>query len=189
VVDNDIKAFFQTQLTSLAKNRSDCDSIDDWPSSSDIAILCKKAAGFFIYASTVIKFVQSKYDPPTERLALITSLPESTVEEGKYGVDQLYIKVLEQAFYDVHANNIQLYSRFRSVVGMVSLIFNPLSVNGVSDLLKNPHSLSGIPSILRSLHSVLLLPENKEDPIHIFHKSFPDFLVDPERCARMKDSS
>jgi hypothetical protein len=182
VVDNDIKAFFQTQLTSLAKNRSDCDSIDDWPSSSDIAILCKKAAGFFIYASTVIKFVQSKYDPPTERLALITSLPESTVEEGKYGVDQLYIKVLEQAFYDVHANNIQLYSRFRSVVGMVSLIFNPLSVNGVSDLLKNPHSLSGIPSILRSLHSVLLLPENKEDPIHIFHKSFPDFLVDPEQC-------
>jgi hypothetical protein len=182
VVDSDIKIFFQTRLTSLAKNRSDCDSMEDWPSSSDIEILCKKAAGFFIYASTVVKFVESKYDPPAERLALITSLPDSTVEEGKSGVDQLYIKVLEQAFYDVHAENTQLYSRFRSVVGMVLLVFNPLPINGLSDLLKNSHPSSGVPSIMRSLHSVLLVPDNKEDPIHIFHKSFPDFLTDPGRC-------
>jgi hypothetical protein len=74
-VDNDIKLFFQTQLASLAKNRSDCDLLDEWPSSSDIEVLCKKAAGFFIYASTVVKFVVSEYDPPPEKLALITSLP------------------------------------------------------------------------------------------------------------------
>jgi hypothetical protein len=101
MVDNDIKIFFQTRLASIAKNRSDCDLMDDWPSSSDIEILCKKAAGFFIYASTVVKFVASEYDPPVERLALITSLPRSTIEEGKSGVDQLYIKVLEQAFRDM----------------------------------------------------------------------------------------
>jgi hypothetical protein len=29
---------------------------------------------------------------------------------------------------------------------------------------------------------VLLVPDNKEDPIRIFHKSFPDFLTDPQRC-------
>jgi hypothetical protein len=40
----------------------------DWPSSSDIEILCKKAAGFFIYASTVVKFVDSELDPPSEDL-------------------------------------------------------------------------------------------------------------------------
>jgi hypothetical protein len=182
LVDSDIKIFFQTQLTSLAKNRSDCDSMDDWPSSSDIDILCKKAAGFFIYASTVIKFVEFKYDTPAERLALITSLPESTVEEGKSGVDQLYIKVLEQAFYDVHTDNTQLYSRFKSVVGSVLLILNPLSINGLSELLKESYPSSGIPSILCSLHSVLLVPENKEEPIHIFHKSFPDFLMDLKQC-------
>ena len=182
VVDSDIKLFFQTQLASLAKNRSDCDLVDDWPSLFDIEVLCKKAAGFFIYASTVVKFVTSKYNPPVERLALITSLPRSTIEEGKSGVDQLYIKVLEQAFHDTHPDNNQLYSRFRSVVGTVSLIFDPLSINGLSELLKKSHLSSGVPSIVRSLHSVLLVPDNKEDPIHIFHKSFPDFLTDPERC-------
>jgi hypothetical protein len=182
VVDNDIKLFFQTQLASLAKNRSDCDLIDEWPSSSDVEVLCKKAAGFFIYASTVVKFVASGYDPPPERLTLITSLPRTTIGEGKSGVDQLYIKVLEQAIHDTYADNSQLYSRFRSVVGTVLLLFNPLSVNGLSGLLKKSHPPSGVPSIIRSLHSVLLVPANIEDPIQIFHKSFPDFLTDPQRC-------
>jgi hypothetical protein len=182
VVDNDIKLFFQTKLTSLAKNRSDCDLTDEWPSSSDVEVLCKKAAGFFIYASTVVKFVASKYDPPPERLTLITSLPRSTIGEGKSEVDQLYITVLEQAFHDTYADDSQLYSRFQSAIGTVLLLFNPLSVNALSDLLKKSHSSSGVPSIMRSLHSVLLVPDNKEDPIQIFHKSFPDFLTDPQRC-------
>ena len=182
VVDSDIKLFFQIRLASLVETRSDCDSMDDWPSSLDIEILCKKAAGFFIYASTVIKFVTSEYDSPAARLALITSLPGSTIGEGKSGVDQLYTKVLEQAFHDTNINNSQLYSRFRSVVGTVLLIFNPLSINSLSELLKGYHTSSGVPSIMRSLHSVLLIPDNKEDPIRIFHKSFPDFLTDPERC-------
>jgi hypothetical protein len=96
VVDSDIELFFQTQFTSLAKNRSDCDLTEDWPSSSDIKILCKKAAGFFIYASTVVKFVMlSKNCPPTEQLNQITSLPQSTFHEGRSGIDILYTQVLK----------------------------------------------------------------------------------------------
>ena len=179
-VGRDIELFFQTELTSLAKNRSDCDLTDGWPSSSDVGILCKKAAGFFIYASTVVKFVASESDLPTERLALITSLPESTTEEGKSGVDQLYIKVLEQASYGVRADKSQYYLRFRGVVGTVLLVFNPLSIEGLSELLKYP--ISHIRSTTRSLHSLLLIPEKADDPILTFHKSFPDFLMDPGRC-------
>ena len=182
IVDSDIKLFFQTRLANLAKNRSDCDLTDGWPKLSDIGVLCKKAAGFFIYASTVVKFVSSEYHPPARRLALITSLPRSTIGEGQSGVDQLYTKVLEQAFHNSFPDNNQLYSHFRSVVGTVFLISNPLSVNGLSELLKKSHPLLDVPSIMRSLHSVFLVPDNKEDPIHIFHKSFPDFLTDPERC-------
>jgi len=177
MVDSDIKLFFQTQLTNLIENRSDCDSTEDWPSSSDIEILCKKAAGFFIYASTVVKFVTSENNPPVKRLALITSLPQSTAEEGKSGVDQLYTKVLEQAFY---TDNSQHHSCFQAVVGAIVLIFNPLSIKGLSELLG--YDTSDIHSTIRSLHSILLIPEGTEDPILTFHKSFPDFLTDPERC-------
>jgi len=179
-VDGDIELFFWTELASLAKNRSDFDLTEGWPSSSDVGTLCKKAAGFFIYASTVVKFVASESDPPAERLALITSLPHSTTEEGKSGVDQLYIKVLQQAFCGVQADNSQHYLHFQAIVGTVLLAFNPLSVKGLSDLLEI--NTSHIRSTLRSLHSLLLVPDAIEDPIRIFHKSFPDFLMDPGRC-------
>jgi len=179
-VGRDIKLFFQTELTSLTKNRSDVDLTEGWPISSDMEILCKKAAGFFIYASTVVKFVASEGDPPTERLALITSLPDSTTEEGRSGVDQLYIKVLQQAFCGVPVGNSQRHLRFQLVVGTVLLTFNPLSIKGLSELLEVniPH----IHSTMRSLHSLLLVPGGTEDPIQVFHKSFSDFLTDPERC-------
>jgi hypothetical protein len=177
VVDSDIKLFFQTQLANLAEHRSDCNSTEDWPSSSEIEILCKKAAGFFIYASTVVKFIASEMDPPAEMLAIITSLPQSTAEEGMAGVDQLYIKVLQQVFQNVHTKTSQKYSRFRTVVGAVLLVFNPLSVKALSDLLRVPAT-----STLRPFHSLLLIPDSTEDPVHIYHKSFPDFLTNPKRC-------
>ena len=31
-------------------------------------------------------------------------------------------------------------------------------------------------------HSLLLVPDSTVDPICVFHKSFPDFLIDPDRC-------
>ena len=179
-VDRDIGLFFKTQLANLARDRSDFDLTEEWPSPSDVKILCKKAAGFFIYASTVVKFVASESDPLVERLALITSLPESTYEEGKSGVDQLYTKVLQQAFSHAHVDTHQKYLHFQIVVGTVLLLFNPLSMQGLSELMGS--NTQRIRSTVRSLHSLLLVPENIEDPIRIFHKSFPDFLTSSDRC-------
>ena len=177
-VDSDIKLFFRTKFTSLGKHRSDCNLAEDWPSSSDIQILCKKAAGFFIYASTVVKFVSSKNRAPTKQLQRIISLPQSTAHEGRSGIDLLYTKVLEQVIDDADAGDEELYSSFKTVVGAVLLVLNPLSVMALSDLLK----MSDISSTLRSLHSLLLVPTSETTPVRIFHKSFLDFLTDPTRC-------
>ena len=182
LVDSDIKLFFRTQLTSITKTRSDCDFTQDWPNSSDIDILCEKAAGFFIYASTAVKFVTSNNNrTPTEQLDRIISLPQSTAHEGRSGIDLLYTQVLEQAVDSMDADVEEMHFRFRTVVGAVLLVFNPLSVRALSDLLK----MSNISTTLRSLHSLLLVPdpEKTEDQIRPFHKSFPDFLVDPKRCG------
>ena len=180
-VDGDIRLFFKTQLADVAKNRSDYNLLGDWPSPSDLDVLCEKAAGLFIYASTVVKFVASKDHQPTERLTDIISLPQSTVEEGRSGVDQLYTEVLRQAFLNIRADDRRFYSRFRSVVGAVLLVFNPLSVTTLSDLL----GISHVSTTLRSLHSLLIIPTSEPDPtpIHALHKSFPDFLTDPGRCT------
>ena len=179
IVDNDIKLFFQTQLTNIAENRSDCDSTGDWPSLADVETLCRKAAGFFIYAATVVKFIASKNHKPTKQLNLIISFPQRTFHEGRSGIDLLYTQILEQAVNSVHMDDKELYSSFRTVVGAVLLVFNPLSVEALSDLLR----VSNISTTLRSLHSLLLVPSNNTSPIRTFHKSFPDFLTDQGRCT------
>ena len=180
LVDHDIKLFFKARLTDIAESRSDCDFTQEWPSSSDIDILCKKAAGLFIYASTVVKFVAFRHRTPTQQLDRIVSLPQSTAYEGRAGVDLLYTKILEQAAADVGTveDDEEIYSHFKTVVGAVLLVSNPLSANALSNLLRLPN----ISTTLHTLHSLLLIPESPEDPICTFHKSFPDFLTDPNRC-------
>ena len=181
-VDGDIKLFFEIRLGDIAKTRSDCDLTENWPSSYDIGVLCKKAAGLFIYASTVVKFVASPHHSPTERLTLVVSLRHSTAHEGKSGIDLLYTQVLEQAFDGADSDEQELYSGFKQVVGAVLLVFYPLSRKTLSELLKNCGTPSHISSTLRSLHSLLLVPTSEVDPIRTFHKSFPDFVTDRGRC-------
>ena len=183
-VDSDIRLFFKTQLTAIPKNRSDCDLLEEWPSLADLDTLCAKATGLFIYASTVVRFVASKDHQPSERLADIVALPQSTVEEGRSGLDQLYTEVLQQAFLGIRTDDGKFYSNFKSVVGAVILVFNPLPVTAFSHLLGG----SNISTALRSLHSLLIIPTSKLDPtpIHVLHKSFPDFLTDPHRCTNNK---
>jgi len=187
LVDVDIKLFFRTRLTETAKNRSHCNVTEGWPLSSDIDILCEKAAGLFIYASTVIKFVASRHYQPSKRLATLISLPQNTTHEGESGIDSLYTGILRHAYHDVTLDNQkpesqEVYHHFRSVVGAVLLAFNPLSMESLSDLLDDFDTPFDISTALGSLHSLLLIPDSIEDSIQVFHKSFPDFLIDPRRC-------
>jgi hypothetical protein len=179
-VDADIKLFLRAQLSDIIKKRSNSNLANDWPSNQEIDAVCKKAAGFFIYASTVVKFVTSQYHPPDERLTLIISLPHDTSHEGRSGIDFLYTQVLEQA---LSGGDRDFCLHFKQVVGAVVLIFYPLSVRALSDLLRNCGTTSRIYSTLRAFHSLLLIPDGMEEPVQIFHKSFPDFILDPERCT------
>ena len=186
-VDVDIRLFFRTRLTEIVKNRSHCNITEDWPLSSDIDILCKKAAGLFIYASTVIKFVASRYHQPSERLAILISLPQNTTHEGESGIDSLYTSILRHAYHGITPDSqkpecLEVYHCFRSAVGAVLLAFNPLSMSSLSDLLGDFNTPFHVSTTLGSLHSLLLIPDGIEDLIHVFHKSFPDFLMDPKRC-------
>ena len=179
-VDEDIKLYLRIYLTDIRTTRSDCEFPEEWPSSYDISILCKKAGGLFIYASTVVKFVASDYHLPTERLDLIILHSQVAAHEG--GIDLLYTKILELAFQGADPGDQEVYSRFRNVVGAVLLAFHPLSRKALSTLLRSCGTPSHISTTLRFLHSLLNVPENEDEPIRVFHKSFPDFLTDKTRC-------
>ena len=92
-VDKDIRLYLQETLTTVAKHRSDFDVSDPWPCDQDLTTLTKKSSGLFIFASTLVKFIESEYHGPDERLQLITAQSDSTVHEGGAGIDPLYTQV------------------------------------------------------------------------------------------------
>jgi hypothetical protein len=185
LVDVDIKLFFRTRLAEVARNWSHCGVTEGWPLSSDVDILCEKADGLFIYASTAVKFVASRHHQPTKRLTILVSLPQNTAHEGQSGINTLYTEILRQAYCDLDGDDQEVYQHFRSVVGAVLLAFNPLSTKSLSCLLRD-FDTPDISTALDPLHSLLLVPEVTEDPVRIFHKSFPDFLMDPKRCQDVR---
>ena len=177
-VDEEIRLYIKTRLTHLKRRRGGrCP--DEWPSSHDIDILCKKAAGLFIYASKVIKFVASENHLCNERLDLILS-PRGAAHE--LWIDPLYAQTLKLAFRGVVSGEEGPYSHFSTIVGTVLLAFYPPSIKTVSDLVRNYTTSSHISITLRSLNSLLNVPDSEDGPIRGFHESFTHFLTDRTRC-------
>ena len=124
-VDEDIRLYLQEKLTAVSKRRSDLDLSDPWPCGEDLTTLTKKSSGLFIFASTLVRFIESEHHEPNERLQLIITPSDSTIHEGRAGIDPLYTQILVQAFSDV--KDATVFANLRRVLGAVVLAFNPLS--------------------------------------------------------------
>ena len=177
-VDNDIQLYLTQKLTTIASQRSDLELPNQWPHDDEIKALTKKSSGLFIFAATMVRFIESGHHEPDQRLQLLLSEVDSTMHEGRLGIDSLYSQILVHAFSDVHES--EEFADIRHVLGAIVLAFNPLSRRELSVILSV--SMSLISTTLRHLHSVILVPSDETKKICIFHKSFPDFLQDDERC-------
>jgi hypothetical protein len=71
--------------------------------------------------------------------------------------------------------------RFQSVVGAIIVLHEPLTRLGLAKLL----DMQGnhLDANLRLLHSVINSTSSIE-PLRVYHASFPDFIIDGERCKR-----
>ena len=181
-IGGDIRLYLQEKLGAVAKRRSDLDLSDPWPSDEELTALTKKSSGLFIFASTLVRFIESEHHEPDKRLRLVVALPDNTVHEGQAGIDQLYTQIFTHAFSGVKEPAV--FETLRRVLGAVILAFNPLSRSQIATILDLDAPL--IATTLRHLHSVLLIPKEGSGEIRVFHKSFPDFLQDPARCSDPK---
>jgi hypothetical protein len=156
-----------------------------WPSPIVIQHLVDKSSGYFLYASTVIKFIDDKNFCPTERLEIIMGITEPDAESGSpfEALDQLYTHILISA---------PARSRVIRILTVIASIPAPFSssVQCIEHLLnlKSGNALLA----LRGLHSVLDVPDSEDvheesdqhDPsVLVHHNSFRDFLHDPKRSG------
>jgi len=181
IVNTDIQQFIEVQLSELAEQYQ----LTGWPSDKHINLLCQRAAGFFVYAVATVKFLDHPYFTPKEQLDKIINLPEHTTYEGatqlknKTTLDSLYTAILQMTPKS-SGEDPELNSRIQSIIGAVVLLVNPLPPSAIAELI-GLEALQ-VKKVLTPLQSLLVLGEDPDHPVKLFHKSFPDFITDPSRC-------
>jgi len=181
-VNMDIRLFLEHGLSKLAKRRH-IDQ-DDWPTDEHLNLLCKRAAGLFVYAVATLKFLDHRFALPSKQLDIITRAPGSTAHEGKAKfqpgttLDSLYLTSFQSAFDEMSAEDDE---KVHSVIGAVVMAVNPLSPSAIA-ILVNLEEQEVI-DLLQMIQSFLKLSEDPDSPVLPFHKSFPDFITDPLRCS------
>ena len=181
-VDNDIRLFFGYKFSELARYRR---GLDGWPTNEQVEVLCERAGGLFVYAVATVKFIEKQGTHPRRQLDLLLQSPESSVREAKIkfntntSLDSLYTSILKGAFGD--DDDPDNDPRMRLVLSVVILAANPLSPSSIARLLD--FDVEEVLSLLSSAQSLLILREDINCPVRPFHKSFPDFITDPNRCT------
>jgi hypothetical protein len=170
VVQHDIQQYLLAKLWETAQDNG----LHGWPLPEDLHLLVQHSAGLFIYASTAVKFIQQPDFTPQDQLQLIFTA-DAAREEGSptHKLDMLYTQVLEQT----HPRNRET---IQMIIGSIVLLQTQLPALDLARLLAlDPQKLR---KCLLRLHSVILVPDNNNKGIRLFHPSFFDFLSSPTRC-------
>ncbi|KAJ7290493.1 hypothetical protein C8J57DRAFT_1114493 [Mycena rebaudengoi] len=171
----DVEKYFRDEFTRIHRehHKTMADVPRPWPSDDVIARHVRKSSGYFIYAKTVINFVDDRNFRPTERLE---HLWEFSPSESPFGaLDQLYMQVLSTA---------PARSRLLPILRAMAFFRFKICPSGIEELLElNP---GDVHLALRGFHSVLVIHKPEDNPwehISVHHASFEDFLNDPKRAG------
>ena len=182
-VNNDIRLFLTHNFSELKSRRH---GLDGWPTTEQVDLLCERAGGLFVYAVATVRFVDHRNNSPKKQLDRLLQSQGSSAFEGKTKlkadatIDSLYTSILQEAFGDDDPEN---DPRVRSILGAVVLAANPLSPSAIATLLGfEPDEVFPVLSSARSL----LILQDIDQPVRPFHKSFPDFILDPARCTNQR---
>ena len=181
VVNTDIRLFLENGLQELARRQGI--EGDGWPAEEHVDLLCERAGGLFVYAVATLKFLDHSFMAPSEQLEIITKAPGSTAREGQTNLqlgatlDSLYLSTLQAAF---NRASVEDDKRVRLVIGAVVLAVDPLPPSAIAVLVDM--GKYQVMKLLQLIQSLLKLSEDPDSPVLPFHKSFPDFIVDPLRC-------
>jgi hypothetical protein len=163
----DVRTFLKHRFQQIVDHYSPA-LPSSWPGDDAVQNLTHRAAGLFIWAKTVVKFVTD--GEPKEQLSLV-------LQGGGAGdISALYKLILNTSFREPTENVIKA---FHSVIGTAILAKRPLPIDSVTHLLTiDPCTVA---YICKGLHSVL----ESGNILSVTHQSFVDFVVDPKRCPPM----
>ncbi|KAF7330605.1 NACHT domain-containing protein [Mycena sanguinolenta] len=160
-----------------------------WPAPQVVDGLVSKSSGYFIYVSTVIKFIDDKDFRPTERLKAIMGTNEADDDSPFAALDLLYTQILSQipARQQLLRILTVLTAKLDLSIGHIEQLLG-LEPGDVRLILRGMQSLVGAADPFPD-DIVLRNPLGNPDDwssgsrIYVHHASFYDFLQDPRRAG------
>ena len=175
----------------------------DWPPTSSIESLVDKSSGHFVYACTVIKYIENLRDRPEKRLEDIIKLRKTS--KNPYGeLDALYLNILRSSETDDRELLLNVLSatliccsvedcfdsedRAPKAISRHDRFIESILYLEIGDV---QLALLDLKSLVRHTEPFIIPPRHPRDGkpflypdirrLEFWHKSFPDFLSDPKR--------
>jgi hypothetical protein len=180
-IERDIRIFCEEQFKEMKQNsvHHDDELPSEWPGDHNIGALVNQAVPLFIFAFTACRYISTN---PRRNLAVLL---QQTGDRTSFGIKRTYLPILNQVVaIEDHDQRKYRILDFKSIVGSIVVLFDPLSASALASILQV--QVGEIGRALRPLHSVLNVPRGADGrmdatmPITLFHLSFRDFLVDKE---------
>ncbi|KAG8916238.1 hypothetical protein FRC02_004100, partial [Tulasnella sp. 418] len=176
IVQHDIGLYLSDQLRKIGEEML---GDKNWPAQPDVDSITEKAKGLFIYASASVAYIGDRdYCQPKERLSQLLAHKSAGGGSPFADIDKLYGHILRSSLPKIGAW--AFASRLQPILGAIALLRDPLSASSMEKLMALEEGT--IRPILCRLHAVLSVPDDIDEPVRVFHQSFPDFMIDPERC-------
>ena len=166
----DVVAYFRHHLGDIQRRK--LPRRPDWPTEEAIQDLGTRSCGLFIWASTVVKFIDQFN--PAKCLGII--LQGAVAPGAQSALDTLYKTALTDAY---SWDDEDFVESFRNVMEVILVLQNPLVTTTLDQLICLPED-----GLSANIVSPLACVIANDPTLHLLHPSFADFLFSRERCGR-----
>ncbi|KAF8970336.1 hypothetical protein BDZ97DRAFT_1914653 [Flammula alnicola] len=151
-----------------------------WPTPDSIRQLVRKASGQFIYASTVLKYIQSPKHRPDDRLSVILGISPAPSHDTPFAeLDALYTHIFASVG-NIHA-----------VIRIFGILIIRRSERDSPGDFTTPSAIERllffrpgeVQLLLGDLLSLIAL-SGRDTPIKVLHASLADYLLEPSRSGK-----
>ncbi|EMD30819.1 hypothetical protein CERSUDRAFT_145802, partial [Gelatoporia subvermispora B] len=179
IIESDIRLYIVERLKHIHSTWETRDVFPSkWPSDEDVTLLTKQAGKLFIYAFTIIKYIEE--NDPIERLKDLTQLGFVPEQPLTMTLDATYSIIVRNAL-DLTKYNKAEVKGVKEILAIVLAMRDTLSVCTLGELVGIP--AQKIRTRLQRLHAVVYIPPQDESgTITTFHASFEDYLTTPGRA-------
>ncbi|KAK1624188.1 hypothetical protein BDP81DRAFT_383228 [Colletotrichum phormii] len=179
----DVAIFLKQRFASI---KAKWEIQETWPAEEQLGRLIHLSttpSPLFIYAATLCRFIDDpdKREDPVDQLDLWFHPSDSDTPQ----LDQIYRPILHYVLFGSYNTDEKpkplaedRRTELFNLLGALVLVASPLPSKAIAALLGIP--IRRVTPWLHHLRSVLSVPRDHDTPVTLLHKSFSDFLLNPE---------